>query len=164
MAENYAEIIEQIRQQEEQLVFDSFTYDDAFALGCLLTVRAKEQNLPLTVDITRNGQQLFHAALPGTSPDNDQWIIRKNRVVSRMHKSSFQIGCILKEKGTTIEEQYLISSAEYAAHGGAFPLTVKDCGVIGTISVSGLPQECDHRFVTDVIAEYLKSKNTQFSR
>ncbi|MDO5444972.1 MAG: heme-degrading domain-containing protein [Eubacteriales bacterium] len=158
MAEDYAATIEQIRKQEEELVFDSFTYDDAFALGCLLYVRAKEKNLPLTVDITRNGQQLFHAALPGTSPDNDQWIIRKNRVVSRMHKSSFQVGCILKEKGQSIEEQFLISSFEYAAHGGAFPLTVKDCGVIGTISVSGLPQECDHRFVTDVIAEYLNSK------
>lgn len=164
MTENYTELIGQIRKQEEQLVFDSFTYDDAFALGCLLYTRAKEQGLPLTVDITRNGQQLFHAALPGTSPDNDQWIIRKNRVVSRMHKSSFRIGCILKEKGHSIEEEFLISSSEYAPHGGAFPLTVKDCGVIGTISVSGLPQECDHRFVTDVIAEYLNTKKAQTVR
>ena len=158
MANEYEDLIEQITQQEKKLVFDSFTYDDAFALGNLLYRRAKEQNLHLTVDITRNGQQLFHAALPGTSPDNDQWIIRKNRVVMRMHKSSFRVGNELKLAGQTIEEKCLISSMEYAAHGGAFPLTVKNCGVIGTITVSGLPQASDHRFVTEVIEEYLSKK------
>ena len=148
-------ILAQIEQQEKDLVFEKFDYEDAYALGTLLYTRASEQHLPIAMDITRGGQQMFHAALPGSSPDNDQWIIRKNRVVLRMHKSSFHIRNLLRASGKTVEEQYLIRSEEYAAHGGAFPLTVKNCGVIGTITVSGLPQEEDHRFVTSVIAEYL---------
>lgn len=147
--------IEMIEKQERELVFDKFDFEDAYALGTLLYRRAKEQNLALAMDITRGGQQMFHAVLPGTSPDNDQWILRKCRLVNRMHKSSFLIGNTLKASGKSLEEQFLISSLEYAAHGGAFPLTVKGCGVIGTIAVSGLPQEEDHRFVTSVIAEYL---------
>lgn len=148
-------ILAQIEQQEKDLIFEKFDYEDAYALGTLLYTRASEQHLPIAMDITRGGQQMFHAALPGSSPDNDQWIIRKNRVVLRMHKSSFHISNLLRASGKTVEEQYLIRSEEYAAHGGAFPLTVKNCGVIGTITVSGLPQEEDHRFVTSVIAEYL---------
>ena len=35
------------------------------------------------IDIRRHGHQLFHAALPGTTPDNDRWIERKIRVVER---------------------------------------------------------------------------------
>ena len=153
---DYKEIMKEIDMQEQELVFGSFTYDDAFRLGTLLYMKAKARELPIAIDITRNGQQLFHAALPGSSPDNDQWIIRKSRVVNRFGRSSFYVANQLADEGTTIEERYHVSPMEFSPNGGSFPITIKDVGTIGTITVSGLPQEEDHRFVTETIREFLK--------
>jgi uncharacterized protein (UPF0303 family) len=65
------------------------------------------------------------------------------------------MGQLLKSKGRRIEEAYLISESEYAPHGGCFPVIVKNTGMVGTITVSGLPQEADHKLVVQVIREYL---------
>ncbi|ROR25793.1 heme-degrading protein [Mobilisporobacter senegalensis] len=54
-----------------------------------------------------------------------------------------------------MEESSLLSSFEYAAHGGAFPIIIKNVGVVGTITVSGLAQEDDHALVLAVIKEFL---------
>ena len=43
----------------------------------------------------------------------------------------------------------------YAAHGGAFPVTVRGVGVVGTVAVSGLPQLEDHAFVVRVLSDFL---------
>ncbi|NLW12558.1 MAG: heme-degrading domain-containing protein, partial [Clostridiaceae bacterium] len=117
---------------------------------------AKKDSLPIVIDITRSGQVLFHAAMPGTAPDNDQWVLRKNKTVGRFQHSSFMIGRILEKSAATMEEKYLISSLEFAAHGGAFPIIIRNTGVIGTITVSGLAQEDDHALVVRVLREWLK--------
>ena len=153
------EILKELLEQENTLVFTEFSFDKAYALGTLLYERAKERKFPIAIDITKSNQQMYHAALPGSTPDNDQWIIRKSRVVNRFHHSSFYIHNLLESLDTTIEEKYCLSSFEYSPHGGSFPIIIKDVGVIGTITVSGLPQKDDHAFVTSIIEEYLNSLN-----
>ena len=61
-------------------------------LGSRIVAVARERKLAVTVDIRRHGHQLFHAALPGTTPDNDSWIERKVRVVNRFNDSSYLVG------------------------------------------------------------------------
>jgi uncharacterized protein (UPF0303 family) len=65
------------------------------------------------------------------------------------------MGQLLKSKGKRIEEAYLIPETEYAPHGGCFPVIVKGTGVVGTITVSGLPQEEDHKLVVQTLRDYL---------
>jgi uncharacterized protein (UPF0303 family) len=124
-------------------------------LGSQLVELARSRNLSVTVDITRGAHHLFHASLPGTSADNDEWVKRKVRLVYRFGHSSFYMGQLLKSKGRRIEEAYLISETEYAPHGGCFPIIVKDTGVVGTVTVSGLPQEEDHKLVVDALRAFL---------
>ena len=152
---NIDELLIELKQQEDELQFDSFSNDDAISIGLALVEAAKKDALPIVIDITRSGQVLFHAAMPETSPDNDQWILRKNRTVSRFHSSSFLIGRKLEKAGSSMEDKYLISSMEFAAHGGAFPIRIKGTGVVGTITVSGLAQEDDHALVVKVLRKWL---------
>ena len=96
--------------------------------------------------------------MPGTSPDNDQWVARKIKLVNRMGMSSFRIGTLLRSLGMTLEERFELSHYEYAAHGGCFPVILKGTGHIGTVTISGLAQEDDHAMVVDAIRAYLANQ------
>ncbi|MEV0225308.1 heme-degrading domain-containing protein [Streptomyces sp. NPDC050704] len=147
--------IPELEEQERRLTLPHFTYDDAWDLGAVLVRLARERNAPVAIDITRAGQQLFHAALPGSTPDNDAWIARKRRVVERYAASSLLVGTRFRAKGTTFEESSRLDPDTYAAHGGAFPITVEGVGVIGTVVVSGLPQLEDHAMVVRALEHFV---------
>jgi uncharacterized protein (UPF0303 family) len=139
----------ELAAEEAELQFTSFTNDDAWALGTALVEAAR--GLPVAVAISRNGQQLFHAALPGTSADNDDWIRRKIAVVNRFGHSTLYMRQQFLEQGTTFEEATGLDPREYAAHGGGFPILVRNVGAVGVVVVSGLPQLDDHRMVVAAI-------------
>jgi uncharacterized protein (UPF0303 family) len=153
---DYEKLLTELTKQEETLQFLSFSNADAMEIGLYLYAQAQKENKKVTIDISRNGQQLFHVALPGTGPDNDQWIIRKSRVVNRFSMSSYHVGTLLKSMNATLEEKFYVSSQDYAAHGGSFPIIIQNTGVIGTITVSGLPQAEDHAMVVNAISYFLK--------
>ncbi len=152
---NLDDLLRELLQQEADLHFSRFTNEMALELGLALLDEARTHSGPVTIDITRHGQQLFHYAMPGTSADNDDWIRRKGNVVRRFGHSSFYVGVSLKNAGQTMEEKYLLSSQDYAAHGGAFPLIIREVGVVGAIAVSGLPQQEDHELVVATIRRFL---------
>jgi uncharacterized protein (UPF0303 family) len=141
--------------EEEELQFSAFTNDDAWDLGSALVAAARRDGAPVAVDVNRHGHQLFHASLPGTSPDNDSWIQRKTRVVHRFGHSSLYVRQASIERGTTFEEEFGLDPALYAAHGGAFPVVVRSVGPVGAVVVSGLPQLADHRMVVAALRAHL---------
>jgi uncharacterized protein (UPF0303 family) len=141
----------ELAAEEAELQFTSFTNDDAWALGAALVDAARQQQAPVAIDISRNGHQLFHAALPGAKPDNDSWIQRKTRVVNRFGHSSLYVRQASIERGTTFEAEFGLDPEQYAAHGGGFPILVRSVGPIGVVVVSGLPQLEDHRVVVAAI-------------
>ncbi|MCG2784032.1 MAG: heme-degrading domain-containing protein [Anaerolineae bacterium] len=149
------DVLTKLLQEEQDLRFAKFNELTAWKLGSLLVELATDKGLAVTIDITRGEHQLFHASLPGTSADNDEWIRRKVRLVYRFGHSSFYMGQLLKSKGKRIEESYLIPESLYAPHGGCFPVIVKGTGMVGTVTVSGLPQEEDHKLVVQAIREFL---------
>lgn len=149
------DLLAQLLQEEQELQFTNFNETSAWQIGSQMVEYAMRENLPITIDIRRGEHQLFHASLPGTAADNDEWVKRKVRLVNRFGHSSFYMGQLLKHKGKTIEQSYLISESEFAAHGGCFPIIVKGTGMVGTITVSGLPQEEDHKLVIESIRAFL---------
>ena len=115
------ETLAELLSEEEATQFSTFDNQMAWRIGSRLVALATEQGLPVTIDINRNGQQLFHAALPGTSADNDEWIKRKNRVVNRFGHSSLYIGARYRSQGTTFEEKSRLNLDEYARTAAPSP-------------------------------------------
>ncbi|MET9646875.1 heme-degrading domain-containing protein [Streptomyces syringium] len=150
-----SEEIARLEEQERRLVLDHFDNDDAWRLGSLLAELARARGAAVTITVRRGAQRLFHCALPGTSADNDAWLDRKCRVVERYAESSYLVGARFRAKGRTFEDSSRLDPDRYAAHGGAFPLTVRGTGVVGAVAVSGLVQGDDHALVVEALERFL---------
>lgn len=153
-----AEDIAAIIRQETELRLPSFDNDTAWTLGLVLRDLALARNHAIVIDIRRFGQPyqpLFYTALSGTTPDNARWVQRKSNVVARFHRSSYYIGRYLEQNKLTFSDRYGLPDADYAAHGGSFPLHVTGAGIVGSVTVSGLPQRDDHNFVVEALCLHL---------
>jgi uncharacterized protein (UPF0303 family) len=147
--------LERLALQEQRLRFGEFTEETAWELGTKLRALAQARRLPIVIDIRLANRQLFHSALPGATPDNPEWVRRKSNVVLRFLKSSYRMGRELAAKNDTLDEHRGVSPLDYAPHGGSFPIHVEGAGVIGAITISGLPQRDDHNLVVEALASFL---------
>jgi len=150
-----SEDLERVGLQERELVLPRLDAQVAWELGTRLRRLAIERGLAVVIDVRRFGQPLFYAALDGTTPDNVEWVRRKINVVARFHCSSYAAGLKLKAKDETLADQQGLPLADYATHGGSFPLAVAGAGVVGSVTVSGLPQRADHELVVEALCGLL---------
>jgi len=146
--------LDRVTLQERELQFDKMDEQTAWEIGSRLRALAVERGLSVVIDVRRFGQPLFYTALQGTTPDNVEWVRRKGNAVVRFHRSSYGVGLHLKSKDDSIEARGL-PTADYASHGGSFPITVKNAGIVGSITVSGLPQRADHELVVEALCSIL---------
>ena len=143
-------------KQEATLTLPAFTPDTAWQLGTMLREMAIARKTPIVVDVRRFGaphQQLFYTALAGTTPDNQRWVARKIATVARFHRSSYHVGRLLEQSGLSFSARYNLPEEDYAAHGGCFPLIVENAGIVGAVTVSGLPQREDHNLVVEALCQ-----------
>lgn len=147
--------LERIALQESELQFDSFSVETGWALGVLLREMAVERKLGVVIDVTLFSMPVFYTALEGSTPDNPNWVRRKRNCVFRFLKSSYAVGLSLAKQGTDITTKFGLPDAEFAPHGGSFPIVVKGTGCIGAVTVSGLPQRDDHTMVIEALAKLL---------
>jgi uncharacterized protein (UPF0303 family) len=77
-------------------------------------------------------------------------------VVSRFHRSSYAIGLTLEQTNRTFSDRYNLPDADYAAHGGCFPIKIATAGIIGAVTISGLTQREDHNLAVEALCLELK--------
>lgn len=160
----------EILSTETSLVFDSFTLDDAHALGELLRSRLATFSQATIVDISRSTgpQTLYRSAVnssktqPGVVPDNDEWIRRKQTAVIRFNASTYYLHH--KYEGGNLElfkSKLFLSddrAGQYALHGGGFPVRVHNVeGIVGVITVSGLKHDQDHQIIVQTVRDYIEA-------
>jgi len=142
-------------REEQQLQFDRFDDATARAVGAQLVARAEREHKTVTIQVTRGDAVLFKQAMPGASPDHADWIRRKNNLVGRTGHSSFYTHNEVRQAGGDHDALPGLDMRDYAAHGGAFPVIVRGQGVVGTVTVSGLPGPDDHALVVAALKDYL---------
>ena len=149
----------ELLKQEEDFSFSSFNNNDAIALGQEMLKIATIQKAPVIVQVRIGQQIIFHAALTGTTTENDWWINRKARVVEKFNHSSIYVRVSFEEKNQTFEEHSGLDNELYAAHGGGFPIIVAGQGVVGVALVSGLPQVEDHKMIIQGLTNFKQAKS-----
>jgi uncharacterized protein (UPF0303 family) len=130
---------------------DRFTHDDAWDVGRALVARCRTEQLPVTITIWLGQQRVFHAALPGTSADNDAWVEKKANVVRRFGRSSLEVFehyDVGSHPGFL--EAFGLSRADYAPGEGAVPIRVRG-SLVGVLAVSGLETGGDHKLAVSAL-------------
>ncbi len=140
-----------IALQEQRLQYQKFDEEDAWKLGSRLRALAVERGHSIVIDVRRFAQPLFYTALPGTVPDNPEWIRRKSNLTKLFYRSSLAIGLEMQQKSTDIYARYGLNLQDYVSHGGSFPIRVVNAGCIGSVTVSGLPQRLDHELAVEAL-------------
>ncbi len=147
--------IAQIARQEETLRFSQFGEEDAWELGSLMRKVALERKLAFVIDIRIGNRPLFYTALPGSTPENPDWVRRKVNTVYRFHKSSYRVAREYQMQKKPFDASRGIDTMDHALAGGGFPIHLEGTGVIGAVTVSGAPQREDHGFVVELLCRRL---------
>jgi uncharacterized protein (UPF0303 family) len=151
-----AEDLAILEQQEHVLRFASFNTETAWQLGCILRELLMDHRAGGTIEIEVAGHLLFACATPTATPGQADWIRRKRNVVRRFGRSSYAIGLTLENNNETLESRHCLDTADYAAHGGGFPILLEGTGPVGSVAISGLPQRDDHNLVIAALAKLLE--------
>lgn len=91
--------------------------------------------------------------MPGTVAVNAEWARRKRNVTELLEQSSYAVGLTLERDGQTLQDPSGLPIADFVPHGGCFPIALRKGGVIGAVTVSGLPRREDHALVVEVLAQ-----------
>ena len=147
--------------EAKALVLPSLTQAEALEIGAIAQEIASDRKLPLAIEVRMKEWIIFHASLPGSTPDNDSWIARKARVVNATGNSTMYERVLAEEQGADWHEVTGLSEETHAVHGGGLPLNVVGTGLTGILLLSGLPQVEDHLLGIEIITEYLARKGEQ---
>ena len=144
--------------EAKTLQLSSLTQAEALEIGAIAQEIGLDRNLPIAIEVRMKDWIVFHASLPGSTPDNDSWIARKARVVNATGNSTMYERVLAEEQGINWYESHGVTEETHAVHGGCLPLNVTGQGMVGMLLISGLPQVQDHLLGVEVIAEYLARK------
>lgn len=150
--------------EAQTLALPSLTQGEAIEIGEIAVGLGRKRNLPIAVQVRLGDWIVFHASLPGATPENDWWIARKARVTMATGNSTIYERVLAEEQGIDWYASKALSEESHAIHGGCLPLNVSGVGLVGILLVSGLPQIQDHLLGVEVITEFLARKGENYAR
>jgi uncharacterized protein (UPF0303 family) len=148
----------QLLKEERILTLPSLGINDALEIGEIAKSLGLVRNLPIAVEVRLADWIIYHASLPGSTPENDWWILRKARTVMLKQHSTMYERVSAEERGVDWYEENNLLDETHAIHGGGLPLITKDDGLSGVLLISGLPQVEDHLLGVEVLTEFLARK------
>ena len=148
----------QLLNEEQILTLPTLDLAGALEIGEIAKSLGVARNLPIATEVRLGDWIIYHASLPGSSPENDRWIVRKARVVLLKHHSTMYERVSAEERGVNWHKENKLLDQTHAIHGGGLPLITKDDGFAGVLLISGLPQVEDHLLGVEVLTEFLARK------
>jgi uncharacterized protein (UPF0303 family) len=145
-------------KEEQLLTLPKLDMADALEIGQIASAFGTEHVLPIAVEVRVGDWIVYHASLPGSSPENDWWIGRKARVVKLKQHSTLFERVFAEERGVDWHKENNLLDETHAIHGGGLPLITKSDGFVGALLISGLPHVEDHLFGVKVLTEFLARK------
>ena len=145
-------------QEELLLTLPALELADALEIGEIAKSFGTQRGLSIAVEVRVGDWAVYHASLPGSTPENDWWIGRKARVVKLKKHSTMFERVLAEECGIDWHKENNLLDETHAIHGGGLPLITQGDGFVGVLLISGLPQIEDHLLGVKVLTEFLARK------
>jgi uncharacterized protein (UPF0303 family) len=142
-------------EQEQRVQFYAFDENAAFSIGSAIRERGLALGLPLVIDIRINERRLFFSALPGSTISLANWVGRKMNTVRVFNKSTYRMVLEKPRPDYVFEPAHNLPASEYVVVGGAFPITIGNVGVVGSMGVAGAHMRDDHGMVVEAACRHL---------
>jgi uncharacterized protein (UPF0303 family) len=142
----------EILKQEESTRFVLLTKQIAVGVGETAARLADDRNLPITISVELDGEEIFRKAMPGAEDAHAGWITRKANVVRMTGHSTMYERVRAEELGINWHEANGVTDETHAIHGGGFPLVLTSGEFHGILLISGLPQVDDHLLAVEVLS------------
>lgn len=137
---------------ERQLLVESFTNRLAFEMGQNVVALAKQKNLAIGVAVARLNHTVFLYLDDGMPADKHNWLRRKSNVAKHFEESSLAVKRDLAEKDMSLDGTFGLDEKDFTASGGSIPIVAAATGLVGTITVTGLPDVDDHQLIVDALS------------
>lgn len=134
-----------------KIEIDGFSNKLALEMGLKIIELAKSRNQQIAVEICRLNHSVFLYIDDGLPVDKHNWLRRKANVVKQFGESSLGVKKDFKESNMTLEKPFGLNETEFIVRGGSIPIFVKNAGMVATITVSGLPDEEDHKIIIEAL-------------
>lgn len=144
----------ELLEHENSTVLSHFDNEVAMKIGQRAVELGLQRNAPIAISIRIGDWEVFKASLPGSSPENDGWIARKANVVNLTHHSTMYERVSAEEEGSDWHQLHGVEDATHAIHGGGFPISTHEKGLVGVLIISGLPQVEDHLLTLEILKEF----------
>ena len=148
----------QLLVEEQILTLPSLSAAEALEIGEIAKSLSATRNLPIATEVRLGDWIIYHASLPGSTPENDWWMSRKARTVMFKHHSTMYERVSAEERGVDWHKENSLTDETHAIHGGGLPLITNNEGFVGVLLISGLPQVEDHLLGVEVLTEFLARK------
>lgn len=145
----------ELLNEEEGVRLPEFSNEVAIKIGEIATEVGLSRKLAIAIEIRIGDWSVFKAALPGSKPENDGWLIRKSRVVQLTQHSTMYERVKAEEQGIDWHHIHNVQDETHAIHGGGIPLVTIDGRFHGALLISGLPQVEDHKLGIEILKLFL---------
>ena len=151
------EQMDELLDQEQRTVFDSFENGYALELGYAIAKRLEGSDRPIAIVIRLGEYTVFQYTMKGKEESHYGWANRKANVVEKTGHSSYYVYLAHEHFGEYRE--FEADGDCYAYAIGGFPINVKDQGRVGVVAVSGLKDPQDHVEVVAAIEKMRRNDN-----
>jgi uncharacterized protein (UPF0303 family) len=155
--------LEKIKAQEAGLHLDRFDAETIWRLGTIARDFAVERGHAIAIEIRRGAIPVFLSTADNTSANNMDWVRKKSNSTLFFERSTYSLGLEFKHRGISVSSRYGLPERDYGTDGGCFPLRLKNAGLVGCITISGLEQRADHELAVESICKLLGKNYNDFA-
>lgn len=134
-----------------KIEIDKFSNAIALDMGLKIIELANARHQKVAVQIDRLNHTVFLYVGDGLPADKHNWLRRKTNIAKHFEESSLGIKHDLIGGNMSLDKTFMLNEKDYLAKGGEIPIFVKNAGMVGVVTVSGLSDEDDHQIIVDAL-------------